>query len=122
MSIIIKKMNKNTTQVVIIRLALAFIFLTFGIWEIVQPDYWSGFVPPFVLALFGHANLLVMIHGIVLVLLGLGFLIGYYLWYVALVAALVLAQIIISMIIQFGFDDVLVRDITIFGVIVSLLF
>ena len=62
---------------------------------------------------------LVRIHGIVLVILALCFLLRFYLKYVGIIALLVMFSIIGGVILLNGFDEIVVRDIGIFGLILS---
>lgn len=96
----------------ITKLGIAFIFITFGIWEIVDPAYWSGFVPKFFEGLI-DLFLAVRIHGIVLLALGLGVLSGFKTRELGIASTLVMASIVFSLLINFGFSDILVRDVVI---------
>ena len=115
-------MNKEFLHYFIGRIALAFIFMTFGVWEIIQPGYWTAFVPQFALA-FASPFTLIMIHGAVLVILGLGLiLLPRYRRIIASISALVLLIIIVTIVTSSGFSDILVRDMTIFLFTLSLIF
>lgn len=96
----------------ITRIGIAFLFITFGIWEIVQPGYWSGFVPRF-LKNFIDILFAVQVHGIVLLILGLGVLSGYQTKKFGIASTLIMLSIATSLILNFGFSDILVRDIVI---------
>mgnify|MGYP001575278169 CR=1 FL=1 len=96
----------------ITRTGISFIFITFGIWEIVQPGYWTGFVPK-LLKDFIDLSLAVQIHGVVLLALGLGVLSGFQTKKFGVASTLVMTSIALSLIINFGFSDILVRDIVI---------
>ena len=105
----------------LVRLAAAFIFGIFGVWEIVQPAYWIGFVPHF-LSVAIDSIPLVIIHGIVLVLLAIGFVAKYQVKYVAAIGCLLLLQIIVFLFAVAGFNEVLVRDMAIMFFMASLIF
>ena len=105
----------------IVRLAAAFIFGVFGIWEIVQPAYWTGFVPHFLSNQIDPIPL-VIIHGIVLALLSIGFILNYHVKYVAIAGCSLLLQIIVFLFAVAGFNEVLVRDISIMLFMSSLIF
>lgn len=94
------------------KIGIAFIFVTFGIWEIIDPGYWSGFVPRFIEGLI-DTSLAVRIHGVVLLILGIGVLSGIQTRKFGFAATLIMASIVLSLIINFGFSDILVRDIVI---------
>ncbi len=115
-------MNKNNFSYWFARLGAASIFLTFGIWEIVQPTYWTGFVPQYALTL-APVNTLVIVHGIILVPIGLAFLfLSRYIRYVAIIASLVLISIIFTLAMESGLSDILVRDVSILLFTIALIF
>lgn len=105
---------------------VAFVFFAFGIWEIVQPVYWIGFVPPRIGA-FIPPLLLLRVHGAVLIVVALGLAAG---WRVrpwpgklfAIAATAIMASICGSLWLMAGFTDILVRDIAILLFAVSLIF
>jgi len=96
----------------ITRIGISFIFVIFGVWEIVQPGYWSGFVPRF-LKDFVDLSLAVQIHGATLLALGLGVLSGFQTKKFGIASTLVMASIVFSLILNFGFSDILIRDVVI---------
>lgn len=107
---------------IIARFGIFFLFLTFGIWEIVDPSYWIGFAPSFV-AKSANALLLVKIHGIILSVIGAGiFFSRRYVKFFAILASLIMIQIVGSLWLASGFTDLLVRDIAILIFTVSLIF
>lgn len=81
-------------------------------WEIINPGYWSGFVPKF-LKDFIDIFLAVQIHGVVLLVLGFGVLSGYQTKKIGIASTLIMTSIVFSLIFNFGFSDILVRDIVI---------
>ena len=113
-------MDKDNIRHYINIVAVAFLFLVFGIWELINPQYWQGFVPSILYSL--NITLLIMIHGAVLSLLGIWILIGKWLKIAAIVGTLVMAQIVMSLIISSGFSDIVVRDFTILLFVLSLAF
>ena len=98
----------------------SFIFLAFGIWEIINPEYWQGFVPS-VLFKF-NITLLILAHGIVLAILGAWLLTGKWLKAAAVTGTIIMAQIVISLFLSSGFSDLLVRDFAIMLFVLSLAF
>ena len=100
--------------------AAAFVMLSFGIWELINPGYWAGFVPSFLSPL--NILLLVRIHGAVLTILGLWFLSGKKIKLASIIGAIILVDIVISILISGGFSDLLVRDIAILLLIIALYF
>lgn len=107
---------------IIIRFGIFFLFLSFGIWEIIDPNYWLGFAPSFI-AKSANALLLVKIHGIALSIIGAGiFFSRRHLKFFAIPATLIMFQIVVSLWLASGFTDLLVRDIAILIFTASLMF
>ncbi len=105
-------MERAEMRHVISRFSIAFIFLVFGVWEIVHPTYWTAFLPPFVTAVADSAKT-VMVHGMILSVLGLAILFGYFTRIAAALGTLVMLGIVASLWTVSGFTDLLVRDIVI---------
>lgn len=114
-------MHTHHKSRIIARFGIFFIFITFGIWEIIDPSYWLGFAPSFI-AKFANALLLIKIHGIALSLVGLGILFNKRTKLFAFLSTLIMLQIVISLWLASGFTDFLARDIAILIFSVSLLF
>jgi hypothetical protein len=91
------------------QLAIAFCFLSFGIWELVAPNLWTMYVPSLISAMI-DAKLLVFVHGIVLTIIGLGILSGFYRWLFLGLSVLVMLEICLSLILDEGFTETLIRD------------
>lgn len=107
----------------IMRLSLAFVFIWFGVSEITNPVYWSGYVPQMARELLPIPILpFVQGHGAVLAFLGLCFLFRFQLRYTGVLAMLVLISIIGGLMSTNGFDEIVVRDIGIFGLALSVWF
>ncbi|MBU6431498.1 MAG: hypothetical protein KGJ58_03905 [Patescibacteria group bacterium] len=106
---------------IIARFGIFFLFLSFGIWEIIDPAYWIGFAPSFI-AKSASALLLVKVHGITLSIIGAGILFSKHVRFFAFLATAVMVQIIASLWIASGFSDILVRDIAILIFAFSLIF
>ncbi|GEM_PF-1027266 len=94
------------------RFGLAFCFVSFGIWELVNPAYWSGFVPPFMAHLI-DPFLLVRMHGVALTVVGLAVLFGFLLRVSSALAVLIMLEILGSLWFEAGFTDIFVRDVAI---------
>ncbi len=113
-------MEKNKIRRCLSIGASAFIFLVFGIWELVNPEYWARFVPS---SLFNfNPTILIIVHGIILTLLGVWLITGKWLRVAAIAGTLVMAQIVLSLIVSSGFSDLVVRDFTIMLFVLSLAF
>jgi len=105
----------------IVRIAISFIFIVFGVWEMLAPVYWAPFVPKFVGAIF-NPLFATRIHGLVLLVLGILTLIRFRKKIVSAISSLVLLSVVVSVYLFSGFSDILVRDIVIFLCSLSLLF
>ena len=96
------------------RLALAFCFLSFGLWEIVDPASWESYVPFFVVQTLGNVELLVRLHGIALTIVALCVLFGVYLRVFTIIAALMIGEIVAALWLEGGgFTETFIRDVTI---------
>lgn len=105
----------------IVRLGAAALFLTFGVWEAMQPSYWIGFVPSFASSL-ADPHFIVVVHGVALLLIGILFATNTAVRYTAVAATLVLLCIVITMYLESGFNDLVVRDGAIAIFVASLMF
>ncbi len=114
-------MNNNNARHIISRLALSVLFLGIGLWEIIQPQYWSTFIPKFLTSI-ASANALVGIHGVVLLIIGIAVLLGAYLRIAAILASLVMIEVIAAIILESGFSDLLIRDLSVLFLAISLIF
>lgn len=94
----------------LLRLAIASCFLGFGIWEIVGPNLWTAYVPAFAAAVV-DAKTLVFTHGIVLVAVAAGILSGWRPRVWSALAVLVLVELCVTIAMDEGLTDVLIRDI-----------
>ena len=86
----------------IMRLGLSFVFLWFGISQLINPDYFLGYVPDFLTL----PNLLVTLNGIGETILGTLLLIGLFTRIVSFLLAIHLITIILSL----GYNDIAIRD------------
>lgn len=96
-----------------VRIAISFVFVVFGIWEILNPVYWAPFIPEFVAAIL-NPLFATRVHGLVILVLGVLTFIGFRKNIVAPLTSLTLASIVLSVFFFSGFTDLLVRDIVIF--------
>ncbi len=102
------------------RISLAVILVGFGAWEIIQPRYWVGFVPPQIT--FASPTLLVMLHGTVMLVVGLAVLTGFYLRIAAVLSVLIMIEVIAGLLIESGFTDLIIRDIVVLLLAVALFY
>jgi len=105
-------MTKASFARLLARFGLAFCFLAFGVWEMVNPLFWSAFVPEFVAKMI-DPMLLARIHGVVLTVVGLGVLFDFYLVIFSALATFIMFEISLSLLLESGFGDVFVRDVAI---------
>lgn len=102
--------------------AVSFIFIVFGIWEISNPLYWSGFVPSFISKIFSNINLLVQIHGIILAAVGMMFAFDFRTKVASAIGTLVMLDIVFSLVFESGFSSLVVRDFVILLLVASVFF
>jgi uncharacterized membrane protein YphA (DoxX/SURF4 family) len=96
----------------IARAGLALCFVSIGIWEIVDPEYWFGYLPSFAMKL-GDMSLMVRAHGLVLTLVGGAVLSGAWLRIASGVAVLMLLEIVLALAVESGWSEILLRDVAI---------
>lgn len=105
----------------IMRGFLGFVFLWFGANEVLDPAYWSGYVPPVIVKTAPlDVFVLVQIHGIWLLILSLTLFFRFYLHAFGLLAMLTLLSIIGGLIMIDGFNEIVVRDIGLLGLATSI--
>ncbi|HLC74808.1 MAG TPA: DoxX family membrane protein [Candidatus Nanoarchaeia archaeon] len=88
------------------RLAIALVFLWFGINQIIVPENFIGYLPEFILAA-SYAKNIVLLNGITELILGALLAIGLYTRAVSAILCIHLFTIIISI----GYNDIAVRDV-----------
>lgn len=104
----------------VMRMSLAFVFAWFGIYEIFNPVYFSGYVPAFLKALpFFNSNLFIQTHGAVLTLLSLCLIFKFHLRLTGILNIIILMQIIGGLVLISGFSEIVVRDIGLLGLATS---
>lgn len=95
------------------RLLLGLVLLWFGYHELVQPGLWTGYVP--ILSASSHAaQVLVLAHGWLLLVLAVALLGGVAPRLAAAIAAVLLLEIVISLGVQ-GLSDLVLRDVGVLG-------
>jgi uncharacterized membrane protein len=114
-------MKNQEIRHLLARLSLAVIFIGIGAWEIAQPSYWSYYIPSFVTAL-ASANTLTVVHGILLLVVGLAVLLGAYLRIASALGVLVMLSILGDLLVSFGFTDIVIRDLVVLLVSAALFF
>ena len=105
----------------VMRISLSFVFVWFGISEIFNPIYFSGYIPQIITEILPIPILsFVQAHGAVLVFLAVCFLFRFQLRYIGVLAMLVLLSIIGGLISMNGLDEIVVRDIGLFGLALAI--
>ena len=104
---IIKKISP-----VVLRVAMALVFLWFGLNQVFDTDSWIFFLPEFLRNYVQEPAMLVFMNGIVEIFLGTFLLVGVYVRFSAFVLAINLSAIVIAV----GYNSVGVRD---FGLAVA---
>ncbi|MDE1860363.1 MAG: DoxX family membrane protein [Candidatus Micrarchaeota archaeon] len=115
------RLNNQNIRHLLTRLSLATIFIGIGVWEIVQPSYWSYYVPTFFNA-YLNSNTFTLLHGILLVVLGAAVLFGIYLRIAALLCVIVMLTIVADLVTQFQFTDLVIRDLAVLVIAAALYF
>jgi hypothetical protein len=106
---------------IVMRGSLGFVFLWFGISEITDPLYWSGYVPPLVVQLSPFdIGIFVQMHGIVLSLLALALFFKFHIRYTGFLSIGVLLAIIGGLVMASGFNEIVVRDIGLLGLAIAI--
>lgn len=107
----------------VMRVFLGFVLLWFGVNEVLDSEYWSGYVPPLVASVLPFkVNLFVQMHGVVLSLLALSLFFNLYIRYTGFMVIGVLLSIIGGLIMIDGFNEIVVRDIGLFGLALAIWF
>ncbi|HVS79748.1 MAG TPA: DoxX family membrane protein [Candidatus Paceibacterota bacterium] len=94
------------------RLGPSSILVVFGVWEIIDPAYWASYLPGFA-ANFGHPEAQVVVHGCILAVLGLALLFNFHTRLAAILSTLVLLSIVFSLLLEGGWNEIVMRDISI---------
>jgi uncharacterized protein YjeT (DUF2065 family) len=90
----------------IYKFALGFVFLVFGIWQVIQPNYWTLYLPLWTKNF--NQEILMRINGIFNLFVGIGLILGFYPLIFSALAILHLIGVIFTLCI---FNDVVIRDI-----------
>ncbi|MDE2041198.1 MAG: DoxX family membrane protein [Patescibacteria group bacterium] len=92
----------------LVRFGMSAVFIMFGFWQLVGPDLWTAFVPPYAANLVGgNTIMLVLLNGWFELIAGLMLLVGLQVRTVSLLLGVHLALISQSL----GFSQLGVRDI-----------
>ncbi len=101
------------------RVLLGLVLAWFGYHELVAPGLWTGYVP--ILAATSHlAEVLVLVHGWVLLVLAVALVAGVAPRLAAAIAAVLLVEIVVSLTVSAGLSDLVLRDVGVLGLAVAL--
>ena len=101
------------------RLLLGLVLLWFGYHELVSPGLWTGYVPV-ISATSQAAQVLVLAHGWMLLVLAVALLGGVAPRLAATVAAMLLLEIVISLSVRGGLSDLVLRDAGVLGLAIAI--
>jgi uncharacterized membrane protein YphA (DoxX/SURF4 family) len=101
------------------RVLLGLVLAWFGYHELVAPALWTGYVPG-VGAASSFADLLVLAHGWILLMLAVMIIAGVALRLAAAVAAMLLLQIVVTLSVTGGLTDLTLRDVGVLGLAICL--
>jgi len=90
---------------ILTRIAISIVFLWFGINQVINPDYFMGYLPSFIL-LSNYAKTFIYLNGIFEIIFGILLTIGLF----TRTAALLLTIHLFGIIIGLGYNDIAVRD------------
>jgi len=110
-----EKMKYSKYAPMVARYGVSFVFLVFGIWQIVNPQSWLGYLPNFAFGLGMNPLTLLILNGIFDFVIGLSLVTGIFLRFFSFLGIIHLLGIEIFL----GFNDVLIRDIAIMIVLFS---
>ena len=101
------------------RILLGLVLAWFGYHELAAPGSWTGYVP--IVSATSHlAEVLVLVHGWVLLMLAVALVAGIAPRLAAAIAALLLLEIVVSLIVSAGLSDLVLRDVGVLGLAVTL--
>lgn len=100
-------MKRSELAKAVLRIGISLVFLTFGIWQLINPSSWIGYVPGYVYGFGISILLIVILNGALDLLIGLSLVSGVYLKFFSVIG--ILRMLIIAF--SIGFNDVFVRDI-----------
>jgi uncharacterized membrane protein YphA (DoxX/SURF4 family) len=101
------------------RLLLGLVLLWFGYHELVSPGLWTGYVP-IISATSQTAQVLVLAHGWMLLVLAVALLGGVAPRLAAAVASMMLLEIVISLSVTGGLSDLVLRDVGVLGLAIAI--
>lgn len=111
--------DRGQYSIPIIRIGIALVLLWFGIDELLRPDVWMGYIPPWLAPLIlVSIRSFVLFNGSMEIIIGLFLLIGLYTRMFAVLATLHLLSIVAAV----GYNDIAIRDLGLAAMALSLVF
>jgi len=111
--------SRKEYSTAIIRISLALVLLWFGIDQLRNPDYWVGFLPPWLSQLLPVSiNTFLLFNGIIEIIIGIFLLVGSYTRVFGVIAFLHLLPIAVAV----GYNDIAIRDLGLAAMALSLVF
>lgn len=116
-------LNSTKLSHLILRLALAFVFIWFGTDKFIHPDYWlNAWTPVWFKEILDRLNFgalnFIYLNGIFEIVVGIGLVFNIFVKLFSFLAALFLTAVILTV----GFNEVIVRDVGLLGIALALLF
>ncbi len=111
-------MNIKDYSVLILRLALAFVFLYFGIDKFINPENWIGYARPLESLLPFSIALFILLLGVIETIVGALLLLGLFTELASIVAFIMLIAIIFTI----EFNEISIRDIALASIAFYLIF
>lgn len=113
--------NRDGARHLLMRLGLGFVMAWFGVQELRGPSEWAVFVPRFIVDISPiGVNDLILIHGFLLVLAAVSVVVGLFYLPGTLLAMGLVADIVFGLWVNDGFNDLVIRDIGLFGLAAAL--
>ncbi|HIH52213.1 hypothetical protein J4412_00645 [Candidatus Pacearchaeota archaeon] len=109
-------MNKKEIPKIFLRFGIGIVFLTFGIWQLINPTSWIGYVPGYVYGLGISILLIIILNGIFDLLIGISLISGIYLRFFSVFGIIRLLLIVFSL----GWNEITVRDIGFIIVLIAI--
>lgn len=91
--------------------ALTFCFLAFGLWELVDPSYWTAYLPHGI-DTSAAAVPLVFVHGIILSVCGIGVMTNRWMTLWLGLSTALLLEVTVTVWFVIGYGDVFIRDVS----------
>jgi uncharacterized membrane protein YphA (DoxX/SURF4 family) len=102
----------------LVRIAMALVFLWFGVSQVLDPASWLGYLPSWASVFPVSANTFILIAGISQSIIGFGLLLGLFTRWMAILGVLHLVPIILSV----GYNEIMIRDLGLLLATISIVY